>query len=111
MIIKGEICMLKRFLSIILIFIIIMFTICSSSYCAIQPVTKESLEQEFKELLETDFFKDNTYKISGIEVRQYCLNTEEMGQVPIKYNLDNEPTFTTEVTMSEGMNYSQLPIT
>lgn len=101
--------MLKKFLSIILIFIIIMFTIYSSSYGAIQPVNKESLEQEFKELFETDFFKDNTYKISGIEVKDdsIVINTEEMGQVPIKYNLDDEPTFTTEVTMSEGMNYNE----
>ena len=68
MIIKGEICMLKKFLSIILIFIIIMFTIYSSSYGAIQPVTKESLEQAFQDLMSSEALEGINLDITNIQV-------------------------------------------
>lgn len=100
--------MLKRFLSIILIFIIIMFTVYSSSYCAIQPVTKESLEQGFQDLMNLEEIKDSG-AISSIDVEDdiITINTEQYGEMKVKYNLDNEPTFITEMNVEQGMTYDE----
>lgn len=101
--------MLKKFLSIILIFIIIMFTICSSSYGAIQPVNKESLEQGFQDLMNTKEI-DYSIAITSIQVEDdiIIINTEEYGdEMKVKYNLDGEPTFITEMDIEQGMTYDE----
>ena len=100
--------MLKKILSIILISVIIMFTVYSSSYCAIQPVTKESLEQGFQDLMNLEEIKDSG-AISSIDVEDdiITINTEQYGEMKVKYNLDNEPTFITEMNVEQGMTYDE----
>ena len=101
--------MLKKFLSIILIFIIIMFTIYSSSYGAIQPVTKESLEQAFQDLMSSEALEGINLDITNIQVENdiITINTSDVGEIQVKYNLEDEPTFVSEMNVEQGMTYDE----
>ena len=103
--------MSRKFFSIILIFVIIMFTVCSSSYCAIQPVTKESLEQAFQDFMNWEEVKDSGI-FSGVEVEDDTINIDAINgtdklDLQVKYNLDNDPIFTTEMNVEQGMTYDE----
>lgn len=92
----------KAMLNIILIFLITILLIGSNSYAMVQ-VTKDNLTQSLPNIMSTEFAQQ--YGISNMTVGENIISvTSSSGQYDIKYDLSNEPTFTTEVEVREDMS-------
>lgn len=95
----------KKVLSILVVFTILIFVICSSCYAAIVEVTRENLTETFKSMISSEILQES---ISNIEVDEDTIScTSELGQYEMKYDLTDEPTFEIEMNIKDGMTYDE----
>lgn len=82
-----------------------MLLVGGNSYAMVQ-VTKDNLTQSLPNIMSTEVVQQ--YGISNMTVGENTISvTSSLGQYDIKYDLSNEPTFTTEADVTENMTSSE----
>ncbi len=93
--------MIKKLLCVILIFSIILGSVCSFAFSV--PLTKDSLESGFKA------FEKSTANSSNMKLNSIGSDTITFKagnySYNVKYSLKGDPTFTYELTINKGMSY------
>ena len=99
----------KMFFKIVPIFIMIIFTIYSSCYATIVETTRENLEQAFQNIIQSQ--EKEFSDITEVKVEDNIINiTTANTEYQMKYDLTNNPTFTTEMNIKDGMSYDEYQI-
>lgn len=95
--------MLKKFLISLFVFIISLYTtIC---YATSVPVTDEKLNNSLQKFVSSDSNYEN-YKISV--ANKIITITSSDGNYTLNYDLTNNPTFSYEVDIKQGMSYADF---
>lgn len=82
-----------------------MLLVGGNSYAMVQ-VTKDNLTQSLPNIMSTEVVQE--YGISNMTVGENTISvTSSLWQYDIKYDLSNEPTFTTEADVTENMTSSE----
>ena len=89
-----------------------MFTIYSSSYGAIQPVTKESLEQAFQDLMSSEALEGINLDITNIVALQNSINqmTSESAAPPVKEIFSNNVSDILDMLIKEYFSEHPVPV-
>ena len=97
---------MKNVIKLVVLFIIILliFNISRFSYAKVEGITQDSLKQKIENYEKSELNRNN-YKFEVTE-DTIKLTTEE-DEFEIKYNLNGEPTFTTEVSFSSGYSFDK----
>ena len=97
---------MKNVIKLVVLFIIILliFNISRFSYAKVEGITQDSLKQKIENYEKSELNRNN-YKFEVTE-DTIKLTTEE-DEFEIKYNLNGEPTFITEVSFSSGYSFDK----
>ena len=96
----------KIIFNIIFVFSMIILTIYSSCYATTVQITKENLEQSFQNILSSQSVQDNG--ITGVEVGDDTITVSTTNKEnKMKYDLTDNPTFTVEMNIQDGMSYDE----
>lgn len=97
--------MIKKVLSLVLVFNMICTTLCMTVSYASVPVTEESLEIAFQEFVNSNS-NENNVKIK-IANNVISANSDE-GNYFITYDLTNNPIFSYTADIKQGMSYDEF---
>lgn len=96
---------LKHIFIVFLISVFMIINIFSICYATSVAVTNENLKTAFEKFVSSDN-NDKHYKIS-MENKVITITSDD-GNYTLNYDLTNQPTFSYEVTVKQGMSYTEF---
>lgn len=98
--------MIKKILSLVLVFSMICTTLCLTVSYASVPVTEEKLKESFSKFVNSSS-NENNYKIS-VNNKAISISSNTGIVSMITYDLTNNPTFSYTTDIRQGMSYDEF---
>lgn len=98
--------MIKKVLSLVLVFSMICTTLCMTVSYASVPVTEEKLKESFQKFVDSNSNEEH-YQIS-VENNAISISSNDDTMAWITYDLTNDPTFSYTAEIKQGMSYDEF---